>query len=100
MSRMIHTDDHTRHPADDRPGSEEEWGKGDTTTVVPFKSTHPATVDAEYLRTVWRPDAVHASALRDWPNIQLWAQEYATQSEEPAPRQAVEQPVNGHEDLL
>lgn len=82
------------------PGGEEEWGKGDTTTVVPFKSLHPPVVDAEYLRTVWRPDSVHSAAFRDWANIQLWAQEYATQSEELALKQQVEQPVNGHEDLL
>jgi hypothetical protein len=82
------------------PSGEEEWGKGDTTTVVPFKSLHPATIDAEYLRTVWRPDSVHAAALRDWSSIQLWAQEYATQSEEQASRQLVEASANGHEDLL
>jgi hypothetical protein len=29
MSRMIHTDDHTRHPVDDRPGSEEEFVAAD-----------------------------------------------------------------------
>lgn len=65
------------------PGEEQEWGKGDTATVVPFKSLHPATIDAEYLRGVWRPDSVHSAAYRDWESIQLWAQEYATQSEEP-----------------
>lgn len=80
------------------PGAEEEWGKGDTTTVIPFKSLHPAVIDADYLRTVWRPDAVHSAALRDWANIQLWAEEYASQSEEQ--RQPVEQLVNGHEDVL
>ncbi len=64
------------------PGEEEEWGKGETASVVPFRSMHPATIDAEYLRGVWRPDNVHTAALRDWESIQLWAQEYATQSEE------------------
>jgi hypothetical protein len=44
---------------------------------------HPAEVDAEYLRSVWRPDSVHAAAYRDWESIQLWANEYATQAEEP-----------------
>ena len=29
MSRMIHTDDHTRHPADDRPGTDEEFVASD-----------------------------------------------------------------------
>jgi len=67
---------------------------------VPFQSMHPATIDAEYLRGVWRPDAVHAAALRDWASIQLWAQEYATQSDEQGARQLVEQSANGHEDLL
>jgi hypothetical protein len=64
------------------PGEEQEWGKGDTATVVPFKSLHPAEIDAEYLRGLWRPDAVHSAAYRDWESIQLWAQEYATQAEE------------------
>lgn len=82
------------------PGNEEEWGKGDTTTVVPFKSLHPAVIDADYLRGVWRPDSVQTAALRDWANIQYWAQEYATQSEEQAGRQPVEHAVNGHEELL
>ncbi|HMO57590.1 MAG TPA: hypothetical protein PKA05_17600 [Roseiflexaceae bacterium] len=81
------------------PSGEEEWGKGDTTTVVPFRSLHPATIDAEYLRSAWRPDAVHAAAQRDWANIQLWAQEYATQSED-QPRQLIEQAANGHDDVL
>lgn len=66
------------------PAEEEEWGKGDTATVVPFRSAHPPTIDAEYLRTVWRPDSVHTAAHRDWAGIQAWAQEYATQSEEPS----------------
>lgn len=84
------------------PGEEQEWGKGDTATVVPFKSQHPAAVDAEYLRGLWRPDPVHAAAYRDWESIQLWAQEYATQAEEPV---ATRQPDDGlavmaHEDLL
>jgi hypothetical protein len=65
------------------PAEEQEWGKGDTATVVPFKSMHPADIDAEYLRGVWRPDNVHAAAYRDWESIQLWANEYATQAEEP-----------------
>ncbi|MFQ3663670.1 MAG: hypothetical protein SNJ69_14920 [Chloroflexaceae bacterium] len=66
------------------PGEEQEWGKGETASVVPFRSMHPVTIDVEYLRGVWRPDSVHAAALRDWESIQLWAQEYATQSEETA----------------
>lgn len=82
------------------PGNEEEWGKGDTATVVPFVSRHPQTIDADYLRTVWRPDAVHATALRDWESIQFWAQEYAIQNEELPIKQGEEIPVNGVEDLL
>lgn len=57
------------------PGDEQEWGKGDTTTVVPFKSGHPQDIDAPYLRTVWRPESVHAAALREWEGIQAWARE-------------------------
>lgn len=64
------------------PADEQEWGKGDTATVVPFKSLHPADVDSEYLRTVWRPDSVQAAAYRDWESIQAWAHEYATAADE------------------
>jgi hypothetical protein len=72
------------------PGDEQEWGKGDTATVVPFVSLHPPVVDAEYLRGVWRPDSVHAAALREWEGIQHWAREYAAASEEPNGRQPEE----------
>jgi hypothetical protein len=64
------------------PAGEEEWGKGDTATVVPFRSTHPAQIDAAYIKSLWRPDAVQNAALRDWEGIQHWAIEYATQSDE------------------
>jgi hypothetical protein len=64
------------------PADEQEWGKGDTATVVPFKSLHPAEIDAEYLRGVWRPDAVHSQAERDWEAVQVWAQDYATQTDD------------------
>lgn len=83
------------------PGEEQEWGKGDTATVVPFKSLHPGEIDAEYLRGLWRPDPVHAAAYRDWESIQLWAQEYATQAEEPAAaRHAEEALVGAQDDVL
>lgn len=67
------------------PGEEAEWGKGDTATVVPFVSLHPAEVSAEYLREpgVWRPDVVHAAALKAWEGVQHWAREYRTQGEGP-----------------
>jgi len=82
------------------PGNEEEWGKGDTATVVPFASLHPKEINADYLRTVWRSDAVHAAAVRDWESIQFWAQEYAIQSDEIAVKPSEEIPMNGGEDLL
>lgn len=82
------------------PGEEQEWGKGDTATVVPFACLHPAQFDAEYLRTVWRPDSVQAAALRDWESIQQWAQEYASQADEQPPRQLEEAQVNGYEEVL
>jgi hypothetical protein len=64
------------------PGEEQEWGKGDTATVVPFTSLHPAAVDADYLRGVWRPDAVHGAAYAAWEGIQEWAREYAAKDAE------------------
>jgi hypothetical protein len=85
------------------PGEEEEWGKGDTATVVPFACTHPDQVTAEYLRGVWRPDSVQAAALRDWESIQLWASEYASQSDESVarpPEEAAMMNGRGTDDLL
>jgi hypothetical protein len=84
------------------PGEEQEWGKGDTATVVPFKSLHPAEIDAEYLRGLWRPDSVHSAAFRDWESIQLWAQEYATQAEEPGLGRQPEEALAAaaHDDVL
>jgi hypothetical protein len=82
------------------PGEEEEWGKGDTATVVPFASQHPPELDAEYLRSIWRPDTVQAAALRDWESIQLWAQEYATQSDEQPARPVEEAPPAVYEEVL
>lgn len=78
---------------------EQEWGKNDTTTVVPFSSQHPAIVDADYLRHVWRPDTVHSAAIRDWQGIQQWAQEYAVQNEDAAQR-PTEELVPAYEEAL
>lgn len=77
------------------PGDEEEWGKGETTTVVPFKSLHPAQIDRADIERIWRPDAVHQAALRDWPGIQAWASEYALQGDErnPIERSETVEPV-------
>jgi hypothetical protein len=63
-------------------------------------SLHPATIDNEYLRGVWRPDTVHAAALRDWESIQAWATEYASQSEETYQRPVEEYHSNGSDDVL
>jgi hypothetical protein len=82
------------------PGAEQEWGKGDTATVVPFISLHPQEIDADYLRTIWRADTVQAAALREWESIQFWAQEYAVQGDEPPQRQPEEVHTNGVDDLL
>lgn len=59
------------------PGKEEQWGKGETTTVLPLASQHPERVDLPYLRSLWRPDQVVDLALHDWPDIQAWAQEFS-----------------------
>jgi hypothetical protein len=80
-----HLIDRTRHPEVVSfheialplgPDEEQEWGKGDTATVVPFKSLHPDVIDAEYLRHVWRPSSVHTAAQRDWDEIRIWATEF------------------------
>ncbi|MCS6880400.1 MAG: hypothetical protein RMK84_05440 [Oscillochloridaceae bacterium] len=79
VDRFQHSEVVTYHEVALPPGTgeEEEWGKGETASVTRFRSMHPATITAEHLRGVWRPDAVHAAALRDREGIQLWAQEYA-----------------------
>ncbi len=59
------------------PGQEEQWGKGETATVMPMTSLHPETIDLPYLRTLWRPDQVVELALRDWPDVQAWAHEFS-----------------------
>lgn len=77
-------------------GKEEQWGKGETTTVFPLASLHPRDVDLPYLRSLWRAEQVVEMALRDWPDVQAWAQEFsfatpaqvveeATYHEEPVP---------------
>jgi len=67
-------------------GEAVEWGTTDSTEVVPFACTHPATIDGAYLRTVWRPDGVHAAALRDWAGVVAWAQRFANQGDDASVR--------------
>lgn len=71
-------------------GKEEQWGKGETTTVFPLASLHPQQVDLPYLRGLWRPEQVVEMALRDWPDVQAWAQEFSfaapAQPQEDAPQ--------------
>lgn len=62
-------------------GDEAEWGKGDTATVTPFRSTHPADVTKEYLTTTWRPPALHDAALAAWDAVIDWAHEYRNEEE-------------------
>lgn len=66
------------------PGSEQEWGNGDTATVVPFVSLHPQAIDAPYLRALWRAEALHTAALSAWPGIVTWAADFALRGEEVA----------------
>lgn len=65
-------------------GEEQTWGRGDTAQVIPFVSLHPAVITADYIREqrLWRPDAVFAAALRDWPDAQAWARDYQTGRDE------------------
>lgn len=62
-------------------GEEQEWGKGDTATVVPMMSLHPQAIDAEYLKSTWRYESIHAAALREWEGIQTWARGFALGNE-------------------
>lgn len=77
------------------PGPEREFGRGDTATVTPLKSMHPQAVDAAYLRQVWRPDAVHAAALRAWDGVVAWARDFTqgrTDDQHGEPQGEPEQP--------
>lgn len=77
-------------------GAEEEFGRGDTATVTPLVSRHPAELSAGYLRSLWRPADVWRAALEAWPPVQAWAKEYqltggdeaaeGDEEEAPAPR--------------
>lgn len=58
-------------------GAEESWGKGETTTVTPLASRHPADVDLAYLRSAWRPDVLAEWVLPDWADVLAWAQEFS-----------------------
>lgn len=78
------------------PGEEREFGRGDTATVTPLKSMHPeGEIEAAYLRQVWRPDAVHAAALRAWDGVVAWARDFAqgrTDDQHGEPHREPEQP--------
>ncbi len=63
------------------PGEEQEWGKGESATVVPLISLHPDQISAAYCATAWRPERVHAAAQEAWGDIVTWAHEYAEGSE-------------------
>jgi hypothetical protein len=58
-------------------GEEAEFGKGDTATVTPYASAHPAALDADYLRTIWRTGDVWAAACAAWPLTKAWALDFA-----------------------
>lgn len=59
------------------PGAEAEFGRGDTTTVTPLASGHPAELTADYLRTRWRSTTVIEAAIALWPLVKAWALDYA-----------------------
>lgn len=63
-------------------GHEEAWGKGETTTVTPIASLHPAAPDLAYLRSCWRPQGVAEQALADWADVQAWAHDFFSHAPE------------------
>jgi hypothetical protein len=75
------------------PGEEREFGRGDTATVTPLASQHSQEIDANYLRGVWRPDAVHTAALRAWDGVVAWARDYAAGRTEGAEEHQGEPPA-------
>lgn len=66
------------------PGSEAQWGRGETTTVTPIRSAHPDAPDLAYLRAMWRDAQAPEWMTRDWPGVQAWAREFATAGAVPA----------------
>lgn len=83
------------------PDDEAEFGKADTATVTPLRSLHPEVIDAEYLRSVWRPAEVFNAACDAWKITQRWAAEFqagrtgedtppAPQPDAPAPAEPAE----------
>lgn len=99
--------DRGKHPAVVSPaelylpleaGEEQEFGSSDTATVTPLRSFHPAEIDARYLRTRWRPDALYEVAVAAWPAVQAWAHEYAVSGgDEPEPPAVALEPVVAEE---
>lgn len=60
-------------------GDDEDWGAGESTTVTPLRSGHPAAIDNAYLKTrgIWRSDGLHAAAVASWDAVAAWAHGYA-----------------------
>jgi hypothetical protein len=57
------------------PGQEERWGG--TTSVFTVRSLHPGVIDAEYLRSIWRPDAIAQTIPLIWDDVRAWAVAYS-----------------------
>jgi hypothetical protein len=65
---------------------EEEWGKGDTATVVPFRCLHPDDVSKDYVESLLAPESLNRIAHRDWDSVVTWAHEYHEKSAGPNER--------------
>ena len=84
--------DRTKHPAVVAmhelalplgPDAEQEWGKGETATVVPLRSMHPEALDYDYITKIWRRKAVSAKQIDEgWEATVAWAAQYATGGEQ------------------
>lgn len=62
-------------------GRQETFGKKESTDVIPFISVHPDGIDRDYIGSRWRPQAVHAAAVKAWPGIVDWAAGYGIEKE-------------------
>lgn len=63
--------------------AEEDFGRGESTPVLPLRSLHPAAVDAAYVAKRWRPELIAAAVERDWPEVRAWALGFAGGDEPP-----------------
>ena len=79
-------------------GGEISVGKANaSSTVIPFVADHPASPSADYIKGLYRSDALYEAVKALWPVTKQWAQHYnalSLQLVNPAVGPAVEAPAS------